>query len=485
MLADGQLAVVGAAGQLGALFLGATQHLDVLVAGGHQRGAGLGQLALELVDPLLGGAGRRGGLHQLGLGVAAAVVILRELGLDLGDATLGGERALERRGHALVGGQRALIGVGGAALGVGGLGARVGQLRVQLGEPGLGGGELVAGLRQPIGPTRTAGGVELGLEGGDPALGDGLLLGHHHAGLGLGHQELVVEPGQLLAVLGQLGLVARLLFGERAIAGAGRLGDELVALERRGLGLLVAFGGGVGDQPLALGRGLGEEPHPLGLGLGGEPRPLGVDRHRDRLGAHAGDRGDLLAGRVLGGAAHRLERVGQAGPLGDRGLELLAHAIALGGGLAEALLGLLARARQLAELALQLLELGLGRRQLLARDLVLGVGPGRRARHHQLVLERADLLLDALGPVHGLVALQQHRGQLVGGGARLGVHLADQLADALGQRGALVLDRRAGLALHREPVRELGVDPAGRRQRALGAEHLDEQAAHQRDLPGR
>jgi hypothetical protein len=278
--------------------------------------------------------------------------------------------------------------------------------------------------------------------------------------------------------------VACLLLGQRAVARAGGLGGQLVALERGGLGQLVALGGGLGDQPLALGGGVGQQAHALGLGLGQHPIALGADGDRHRLGLDAGHRGDLLAGDPLVLGAQRLERRHRAIALSDRRLELVAHPIALGGGLAEPLLGVLGVLGQLLDAILQLRQLELGAGQPVLGGLVVGGRPRRGPGNDQIVLELADLLLEALGPAHRLVALEQHRGQLVRGRPRLGVHLADQLADPLGQRAALVLDRRPRLALHRQPVRQLGVDAAGRRQRALRPEHLDQQAADQRDLTG-
>ena len=473
--------------QLAGLDLGVQR--GALLEGGGQLGRGVGEAALEIVGPLLGGLGRGRGGGELGRVLAVAGVGVGGPGLDLGDPALGGEGALEGRGDALVGGQRPLIGLGGAPLGVRLLAASVRELFLELADPALGGRQLGLGLGQALGAPGALGGVQLGLKGGDPPLGRRLLLGDQHAGLGLGDQELVGGLLQLLARGVELGLVAGLLLGQRAVAGAGGLGGQLVALERGAADQLVAVGRRLGDQALALGGRLGQELDALGGELGRELLALGGDRGRDRgghgLGLDPGDRGDRLAALAILVGPHRLEQGRQLVALGGDPVELLADPIALGGGLAVALLGVLGLALEGADAVAQRGQLGGGRRELLAGALVLDERPGLGPDVGQLVLELGDLIFEPLGPTHRLVALEQHRGQLVRRRPALGHHLRQQLADALGQRGALILDRRSRLALHRQPVRELVVDAAGRRQRPLRPEHLDEQAADQRDLAGR
>jgi hypothetical protein len=73
----------------------------------------------------------------------------------------------------------------------------------------------------------------------------------------------------------------------------------------------------------------------------------------------------------------------------------------------------------------------------------------------------------------------------IGGAGRAGGERLVELADPLREGVALLLDDRARLALHRQPLRQQAVDAGGRAGLAARLQHLHEQAADQHDLAGR
>ena len=232
-------------------------------------------------------------------------------------------------------------------------------------------------------------------------------------------------------------------------------------------------------QLLARGREIGLELTTRAAELGQlvlELARLGLrgrgGRVRRREGALGTLRADLRVRQLLlrrGGAEH-----GGRELIGERGLPAL-------------LLRRVRRFAQLADLVLEARDEDIGLCEPLRR---LHAGAGLRdhlrfARLRQLELGLLELRgALALQPLE--LAAEVRRLRCV---RRLritdGLHLLEQLADAIDERIALVLDGRACLALHLQPLRERAVQADRGGERAARRQQPEHQASDEDDLPGR